>query len=211
MSQELSQCISKLQETFTDAVTVADIRADHPELDFISDEDVEGMLRMTKSFRKLKQSENKANESKTLEDKEREESGNPVTLGQAFDSYIKKCQVKNLSEASIKHYRSKIGDFIEFMGPDREAASVDSNLVDDYILHLNNNSSLSGTSVVSHMKCVKGFLNFLIGNGFTKGFKVTMPKTERKEIEPYSKDDILALLEEPPQDAKEGNHRVYLH
>lgn len=125
-----------------------------------------------------------------------------MTLEQGFKRYLKKCQVKNLSETSLKNYRIKVGDFIAFAMPDRKLSEVNVELVDDYILHLKDNESLNDVSIVSHMKCIKAFLNFLMDNGFIEEFKIVMPKAEKKEIEPYSKEDILALLAAPQQDAK---------
>ncbi len=61
------------------------------------------------------------------------------TIQQAFDLFIRKCKVKNLTELSIESYKKKIIHFYKFMDGETSLATITSDTIDDYILWLRDN------------------------------------------------------------------------
>ena len=59
-----------------------------------------------------------------------------ITVGEAFDLFLRKCKIKNLSDYTILAYQKKLAEFINMMGKDTPVSEIDSDAVDDYILEL---------------------------------------------------------------------------
>lgn len=56
------------------------------------------------------------------------------TIQEAFDLFIRKCKIKNLTDLSISSYEKKMVHFYEFMDKNEPITVVSSDIVDDYIL-----------------------------------------------------------------------------
>ena len=65
---------------------------------------------------------------------------NQPTIREAFDLFVKKCRVKNLTDESIASYNRKISRFYDFIDKESPIASVGKETVDNYILWLRENS-----------------------------------------------------------------------
>lgn len=53
------------------------------------------------------------------------------TIEEAFKLFIRKCEVKNLTELSIESYRKKIVHFYEFLSGEETIEQITSDTVDD--------------------------------------------------------------------------------
>ena len=63
------------------------------------------------------------------------QNDNP-TISECFTLYIRKCQVRNLSEKTLKLYKTHHKDFLIYCGKDLEYISeITSNTIDNYILN----------------------------------------------------------------------------
>ena len=58
-----------------------------------------------------------------------------LTIGEAFDYFIRKCKVKNLTEQSIHSYQEKLKHFFKFLDKNEPITNVTSEVIDDYILY----------------------------------------------------------------------------
>ena len=122
-----------------------------------------------------------------------------VTVGDAFDMFIRKCKVKNLSDYSILAYQKKCAEFIEMIGADSPVSEIDSNAIDDYILELRERD-LSDITVQTIMRHVRAYVYYCQEAKYIPVFKVTVPKADKKIKETYSTEELLILLEKPNMD-----------
>ena len=65
------------------------------------------------------------------------------TLQDAFEHFITRCRVKNLSEETITSYRSKVAHFLIFISPDTALLEIDEKTIEDFIIHLKTNTKAS--------------------------------------------------------------------
>lgn len=132
-----------------------------------------------------------------------------MTVYEAFERFIKKCEVKNLSEKTIKDYRNKNKGFIKFVGAENDVKIINSETIDNYILFLKNKESINDTSVVTFVRNARTFCNFLMDSGMIDYFKISLPKAEKKIKQTYSDEDLEKLLVAPDDKAKKKEKRAY--
>ena len=65
------------------------------------------------------------------------------TLQNAFEHFIIRCRVTNLSEETITSYRSKVAHFLVFISPDTALLEIDEKTIEDFIIHLKTRSEAS--------------------------------------------------------------------
>ena len=123
--------------------------------------------------------------------------GNGLTLENAFEYFIRKCKVKNLTDSSIHSYYERIKYFYDFYGAKNRIEKISSDTVDNYILWLRQEHSANEISISSYIRSIRAFLYYCMNCGYIKQFKIPIPKVEKKIKETYSDDDLIVLLEEP--------------
>lgn len=69
------------------------------------------------------------------------------TIEEAFELFLRKCRVKNLTELSIESYKKKMVHFNEFLNGETSLSHITSDTIDNYILY-----------VLQQELCDKGFL-----------------------------------------------------
>ena len=119
-----------------------------------------------------------------------------ITVGEAFDLFLRKCKIKNLSDYTILAYQKKLAEFIEMMGADTPVSDIDSNAIDDYILELRERD-ISDVTIATLMRHLRAFVYYCQECGYIKNFKVTVPRAEKKIKETYTNEELEVLLSSP--------------
>lgn len=119
------------------------------------------------------------------------------TINQAFDLFIRKCKVKNLTDLSISSYQKKMTHFYEFMDGNEPITNITRDTVDDYILWLRENTEANDITINSYLRSVRAFLYFCMESNYIPSFKVRLIKAEKKIKETYTEDELIRLLEKP--------------
>ena len=119
-----------------------------------------------------------------------------VTVQDAFDMFIRKCRVKNLSDHTILAYEKKCKEFIEMLGADSAVSNITSDAVDDYIIGLRERG-VSDITTQTLLRHVRAFVYYCQDCNYIPHFKVTVPKADKKIKETYTKEELLTLLARP--------------
>lgn len=120
-----------------------------------------------------------------------------LTLGEAFDLFIRKCKVKNLSDLSIESYQKKLVHFFEFIDKESPVTDITEDTVDDYILWLRENTNGNDITINSYLRSMRAFLYYCMDCGYIPQFKIQLIKAEKKLKETYTDDEIQRLLKKP--------------
>lgn len=121
-----------------------------------------------------------------------------LSFDEAFERFIRKCEIKNLTPNTIKSYREGIRPFEKFCEVSEITFSdINANTVDDFILWLRKNHNVNDISVNTHLRSVRAFAYFAMDNGYIERFKVHIPKATKKMKETYSEDELNILLKKP--------------
>lgn len=124
-----------------------------------------------------------------------------LTVEEAFNLFIRCCNIKNLSDATIRSYKDKMVPFFRFVGEDSPVREISPDTIDRYILYLRQNTRANDVSINSYLREVRAFLNYCMMHHYLPTFKVRMIKTEKKLKEVYSDEELKKLLEKPDMDS----------
>ena len=122
------------------------------------------------------------------------------TLKQASEEFCKHNKVKGLSVATQRTYKGYIDNFIEWVGEDKSASFITTDILEDYIVY----KSETGTkpvSVATIMRHLRTFINFCIKREYMSFIEVTIPKYQVELKEPYTKEEMTKLLARPKTDS----------
>lgn len=122
-----------------------------------------------------------------------------MSIEEAFDLFIRKCKIKNLTDNSIRSYEKKIIHFYEFIDENTPIDSINSNTVDDYVLFLREKTDANDITINSYLRTVRAFLYYCMDCGYMRNFKISLPKAEKKIKETYSDEDLIKLLKRPDE------------
>lgn len=122
---------------------------------------------------------------------------NNVTVQQAYDQFMRKCKIKNLSDESIKSYGEKLSHFFSYYSTTASIQQITEQIVDDYILWLQNNRKCNDITINSYLRSLRAFLYYCMECGYLSSFKVHMIKAEKKMKETYTDEELKILLAKP--------------
>ena len=120
-----------------------------------------------------------------------------LTINEAFELFIRKCKIKNLTDLSIFSYESKMVHFYEFMDKNEPITAVTKDTIDDYILWLRENTEANDITINSYLRSVRAFLYYCMECNYIPTFKISLIKAEKKIKETYTDEELARLLEKP--------------
>lgn len=119
------------------------------------------------------------------------------SLISAFEAFIRRCKVKNLSDETIQSYRYKIKPFITYYGEESPVNLINKNTVDSYVLYLERESKANDITINSYLRSLKAFLYYCMEEQGLYPFKIHLIKAEKKLKETYTDDELKRLLKKP--------------
>lgn len=121
-----------------------------------------------------------------------------LNFDDAFDRFIRKCEIKNLTPKSIKSYQQKIRPFKEFLTEHEiQFDEITGDTVDDFIIWVRKAHNANDISINSYLRAVRAFCYFCMDNDYMVHFKVHIPKATKKAKETYSDNELNTLLKKP--------------
>ena len=120
-----------------------------------------------------------------------------LTINDAFELFIRKCKIKNLTDLSISSYEKKMVHFYEFIDKNEPITTVTKDTVDDYILWLRENTEANDITINSYLRSVRAFLYYCMECNYIPTFKISLIKAEKKIKETYTDDELARLLTKP--------------
>lgn len=120
-----------------------------------------------------------------------------LTVKDAFDLFIRKCRVKNLSTQTIQAYEDKVKRFINYVEPTTQISEITSDVVDSYILDLRDDENINDVTIATLLRHVRAFLYYCMECNYIVMFKIHIPKAEKKIKETYTIEELERLLEKP--------------
>ena len=120
-----------------------------------------------------------------------------LTIQEAFEMFIRKCKIKNLTDLSISSYEKKMVHFYEFTDKNEPITSITKDTIDNYILFLRENTEANDITINSYLRSVRAFLYYCMECNYIPTFKISLIKAEKKIKETYTDDELQRLLTKP--------------
>ena len=122
---------------------------------------------------------------------------NQVTAKVAEERFISKKIAENCAVRTVEYYRIRIGQFLDYYGPDELISEITEDTFDGYIYHLRTTTSANDTTINSYLRAVRAFLYYLMKQGYVRSFTCHLPKAEKKLKETYTDAELKLLLKKP--------------
>jgi len=122
------------------------------------------------------------------------------TIENVINDFINYCEVKNLSEQTIKYYQNQFKIFSRFYDSENIIDDLRKEHINSYILHLKKDLDITETTVNTYLRALRAFLYYAMENGELEKFKIEMIKTEEKIKETYSDQELRKLWDKPDLD-----------
>lgn len=123
--------------------------------------------------------------------------GNEITLQEGFKKFIQKCKVKNLSSKTQMYYENEYERFTKYLSKDTLLCDIESETIDNYVLHLRKNTRANDITIATYMRAVRAIFYYLMKMGYMVKFDITIPKAVKKIKETYTDEELKILLEKP--------------
>lgn len=115
----------------------------------------------------------------------------------AFQEFITNCKIKNLAPKTIIYYEEGYNAFTNFYEEKNNINTVTKPLINNYILHLRNNTDINNMSINTRLKSLRGFMYYAMKMEYLKKFDIELIKYEKKIKETYSDAELKILLKKP--------------
>lgn len=123
-----------------------------------------------------------------------------ITVEKAFELFIRKCKVKNLTDNSIKSYQQKNREFIEYVGASTQIREISKDKVEDFIIDKMDKGNINSITMNSYLRSIRAFLYYIMECKYMKSFKIESVKAEKKIKETYTNEELMRLLQMPDLD-----------
>ena len=118
------------------------------------------------------------------------------TMQDLFDEFIKTCNVKNLSKYTITYYTDCHYSLLKFKNP-LYLEEVDTYFIQEYILHLKNETNISFNSINFRLRGIRTMVNYGYKMGYIEKIDVPLLKVDKEVKDTYSTEQIKSLLSKP--------------
>ena len=120
------------------------------------------------------------------------------TFEECFTLYLRKCEVRNMSEKTLELYKIHLSDFKRLCGQDLEYINeITSNTVDRYILNKRATNKANPITINSYLRSIRVFLYWCMKEKYIQQFTIPIPKAEKKIKETYTEAELNLLLKKP--------------
>ena len=120
-----------------------------------------------------------------------------MSINDAFNSFLKKCIIKNLSPQTIQTYKVHYSVFEKCIGAETLLSDITESTTDDFILFLRANNKANDITINSYLRTIRAFLYWLMEGGYINRFKIHITKVDKKLKGTYSQDELKLLLKKP--------------
>lgn len=119
-----------------------------------------------------------------------------ICLREAAEEFFKHNAAKNLAKDTQETYKRRISHFISSIGEDKPASSLRVQELDNYMYELST-TGVKPITIATDMRHIRRFINFCAKRGYMVEMEVPIPKVEEEIKEPYTEDEMRALLKKP--------------
>lgn len=123
--------------------------------------------------------------------------GKDITFIELQKQYIKKCQVNNLSEYTIRFYEVSCRTFSKFINTEElQVSTINRNMIDDYILHLKG-TGVKDITLNTYVRGITPIIKYGMEIGLIQRFGFKEIKTTEEIKDVYSHSELAILLQKP--------------
>ena len=119
-----------------------------------------------------------------------------ITIEQGFERFLRWCRLKGFSEYTIEFYDESRMNFARFKDLDAPIGDINRELLEDYILFLQD-TDVSSVTIFIYAKGLKRVFNYFMDEELIEPFNIELPKMETPVKAVYTESELRKLLKKP--------------
>ncbi|GAA0674175.1 tyrosine-type recombinase/integrase [Clostridium cadaveris] len=124
-----------------------------------------------------------------------------ITFQEGYKEFLTYCKVRNLREATIKHYYDSLKTIYKFIEPNTPLNDITRDTVNNFILNCKENLNIKDTTLVTYLRALKTILYYFMELGYVEKFKIPIPRADKEPIEVYTEEELNILLKKNDTDS----------
>lgn len=124
-----------------------------------------------------------------------------ITFQEGYKEFLTYCKVRNLREATIKHYDDSLKTIYKFIEPNTPLNDITRDTVNNFILNCKENLNIKDTTLVTYLRALKTILYYFMELGYVEKFKIPIPRADKEPIEVYTEEELNILLKKVDTDS----------
>lgn len=114
-----------------------------------------------------------------------------------FEEFLRYCSVRDYSDSTILNYKVTVGQFCEFLEPNKPLNELSNETVEEFVCYLRQNTNMSNISLGMRLKNLKALFNYFNKKGYIDKIEFPKLRCEKKVKETYTDDELKRLLIKP--------------
>ena len=120
-----------------------------------------------------------------------------ITVQDGFDKFMRMKQLQKAAPDTIRYYTNKFRYFTKYFDPSQPCSVITKETFYCYIEYLEANTNANSVTINTYLRGIRALFYYFMQEGYTKPFKVTLPKQQKTIKETYSEADLERLLKKP--------------
>lgn len=120
-----------------------------------------------------------------------------LSIEEAFELFLRKGNVKNLSTDTLKNYQYQFNCFSRFTDVTQPIKNVSVELIENFAVYIKKECSANDVTVASYLRTIRVFCYYCMDCGYMERFTIVIPKAEKKIKETYTDEELERLLRKP--------------
>lgn len=121
-----------------------------------------------------------------------------ITFDRAYDEFVLDCKIRNLREATIKHYDDIVNHiWLKFIDYKTPVAEINKDTTNQFILFCRDNMNEKDITINTNIRAMRTILYFFMRKEYLEEFKISEIKIDKTPIETYSDEELIILLKKP--------------
>jgi len=117
-----------------------------------------------------------------------------ITVQDGFEKFMRMKRLQKVAPDTIKYYENKYRYFTAYFDPSQPCSIITKETFYSYIEHLESTTNANSVTINTYLRGIRALFYYFIQEGYTKPFKVILPKQKKIIKETYSEADLERLL-----------------
>lgn len=122
---------------------------------------------------------------------------NSITFKEGVEEYLVDCKQRNLRENTLRHYRESYKSIIRVIDEDMYIRDLNENSVGEFVVNCKEKFKINDQTLHTYTRDIKTWMYYWMRQEYIPTFKITLPKVDKKNIEPYTDEELKKLLKKP--------------
>lgn len=122
---------------------------------------------------------------------------NSITFKEGVEEYLVDCKQRNLRENTLRHYRESYKSITRIIDEDMYIRDLNINSVGEFVVNCKEKFKINDQTLHTYTRDIKTWMYYWMRQEYIPTFKITLPKVDKKNIEPYTDEELKKLLKKP--------------